>query len=68
MLGWSPEQISGRMRFENREDYVCTETIYAFIYSNGIGFQAGIQWIQEQIIFISQLISDGIPAKTNPDK
>ncbi|MHA1799913.1 MAG: GTP-binding protein [Candidatus Helarchaeota archaeon] len=38
----------------------------AFIYSNGIGFQAGIQWIQEQIIFISQLISDGIPAKTNP--
>lgn len=30
----------------------------AFVYSNGIGFQAGIDWVQEQIIFISQLISE----------
>ena len=29
----------------------------AFVYSNGIGFQAGINWVQEQIIFISEIIS-----------
>lgn len=32
-LGWSPEQISGRMKREEREDYVCMETIYNFIYN-----------------------------------
>lgn len=31
--GWSPEQIAGRMRLEDREDRVCHETIYTFIYS-----------------------------------
>lgn len=32
--GWSPEQISGRMKIENRSDYVCPETIYNFIYTD----------------------------------
>ncbi|WP_052234795.1 IS30 family transposase, partial [Parachlamydia acanthamoebae] len=31
--GWSPEQISGRMRLENKEYYVCHETIYRYIYA-----------------------------------
>jgi IS30 family transposase len=30
--GWSPEQISGRMRLENKSYYVCHETIYRYIY------------------------------------
>lgn len=34
--GWSPEQISGRMRLEQRADYVCHETIYNFIYTNPV--------------------------------
>ena len=34
-LGWSPEQISGRLKYEGREDiYVCPETIYAWLYSD----------------------------------
>ena len=32
--GWSPEQISGRMRLEGRDDRVCHETIYAWLYSD----------------------------------
>lgn len=31
--GWSPEQISGRMRLENKEYYACPETIYRYIYA-----------------------------------
>lgn len=31
-LGWSPEQISGRMKLEKFENTVCAETIYNFIY------------------------------------
>lgn len=34
--GWSPEQISGRMKLEQRVDYVCHETIYSFIYTNPV--------------------------------
>jgi transposase, IS30 family len=35
MLGWSPEQIAGRLRLKNRKDlYVCKETVYAWIYEN----------------------------------
>lgn len=34
--GWSPEQISGRMKLEQRVDYVCHETIYNFIYTNPV--------------------------------
>jgi IS30 family transposase len=30
--GWSPEQISGRMKRQNLSFYVCHETIYQFIY------------------------------------
>lgn len=32
--GYSPEQISGRMRLEKRKDYICKETIYDFIYTD----------------------------------
>ena len=31
--GWSPEQIAGRLRFEEHRSTVCHETIYAFVYS-----------------------------------
>jgi len=30
--GWSPEQIAGRLNFQYPERYICTETIYAWIY------------------------------------
>jgi IS30 family transposase len=34
-LGWSPEQISGRLKREGRDDlYVCPETIYQFLYED----------------------------------
>lgn len=36
MYGWSPEQISGRMKLEGRSDHVCMETIYAWIYTDSI--------------------------------
>jgi IS30 family transposase len=32
--GWSPEQIAGRMELEAREDRVCHETIYAWLYED----------------------------------
>ncbi len=32
-LGWSPEQIAGRMRLENHEVRISHETIYRFAYS-----------------------------------
>ena len=32
--GWSPEQISGRMRAEKQYFYVCAESIYRFVYRN----------------------------------
>ena len=31
--GWSPEQISGRLKLENGKQIICPETIYQFIYS-----------------------------------
>jgi len=31
-MGWSPEQIAGRLRLEGSEHTVCHETIYRFIY------------------------------------
>lgn len=33
-MGWSPEQISGRLRLEDNSMYVCKETIYKFIYED----------------------------------
>lgn len=30
--GWSPEQISGRMRYHQLSFYVCPESIYQFVY------------------------------------
>jgi IS30 family transposase len=30
---WSPQQISGRLKQQKSSSYVCTETIYKFIYS-----------------------------------
>lgn len=42
MQGWSPEQISGRMKYEGREDCVCHETIYSFIYNNKVAVEE--QW------------------------
>ena len=33
-FGWSPEQIAGRMKMEGRDDRVCHETIYAWLYSD----------------------------------
>jgi IS30 family transposase len=32
--GWSPEQIAGRLRFENGAFGICHETIYKYVYSN----------------------------------
>jgi IS30 family transposase len=39
-LGWSPEQISGRMRLDGTPYYACHETIYRYIY----GCKRGVQW------------------------
>lgn len=30
--GWSPEQISGRMKYKQLSYYVCAETIYQYVY------------------------------------
>lgn len=35
--GWSPEQISGRMKMEDKPYYVCHETIYQYIYKTRQG-------------------------------
>lgn len=32
--GWSPEQISGRMKFQKIDYYACPETIYQHIYQS----------------------------------
>jgi transposase, IS30 family len=39
-LGWSPEQISGRLKLEGDYLYVCPETIYRFLY--------GDSWAKEE--------------------
>jgi len=36
MIGWSPEQISGRMLLDKRVDYVCMETIYNWVYTDSV--------------------------------
>lgn len=37
--GWSPEQISGRLRREQKKTVVCHETIYRYIYATQDGRQ-----------------------------
>lgn len=32
--GWSPEQISGRMKYQKLTIYVCPETIYQYVYQS----------------------------------
>lgn len=34
LKGWSPEQISGRMKKDKKEFYACPESIYRYIYQN----------------------------------
>jgi transposase, IS30 family len=34
--GWSPEQIAGRLAYEEKESIICPETIYQFIYSKNM--------------------------------
>ena len=39
-LGWSPEQISGRLEHEGKNDlYVCKETIYQWLYEDGWAYR-----------------------------
>lgn len=33
-LGWSPEQIAGRLKLNHDPRYVCKETIYQFLYTD----------------------------------
>lgn len=43
-LGWSPEQISGRLKLEDNDYlYVCPETIYQFLYED--------QWAKEEKLY-----------------
>lgn len=39
--GWSPEQISGRMKYEQLEETVCTETIYIWLYTDEYALEKG---------------------------
>lgn len=41
-LGWSPEQISGRLKLKGRDDlYVCPETIYQWLYQDSWAKEEG---------------------------
>lgn len=33
-IGWTPKEISGRMRLDKLDFYVCPESIYRYIYRN----------------------------------
>lgn len=42
--GWSPEQISGRLKLEEKDDlYVCPESIYQWLYEN--------DWAKEENLY-----------------
>lgn len=41
--GWSPEQISGRLKHDGSSPYVCKETIYQFLY--------GDSWAKEEALY-----------------
>ena len=44
--GWSPEQISGRMKKEKKEFYICPESIYRYIYRHK---ELGLyQWLPQK--------------------
>jgi transposase, IS30 family len=38
-VGWSPEQISGRLKLDKKDYYVCQESIYRYIYN-----EKDIEW------------------------
>ena len=42
---WSPEQIAGRMRLEQRQNYVCAESIYQYIYDEN----KGAPWLYHEL-------------------
>lgn len=42
-LGWSPEQISGRLKLEGNPLYTCKETIYRFLYTD--------PWAKEEALY-----------------
>ena len=42
---WSPEQIAGRMRLEQRQNYVCAESIYQYIYDE----DKGAPWLYHEL-------------------
>ncbi len=41
--GWTPEQIAGRLIYENAPVRVCQETIYRFVYS-AEGMKEDLWW------------------------
>ena len=41
--GWTPEQIAGRLIYENARVRVCQETIYRFVYS-AEGMKLDLRW------------------------
>ena len=42
-LGWSPEQIAGRLKLKHDPRYVCKETIYQFLYTDS--------WAKEEALY-----------------
>jgi IS30 family transposase len=46
-MGWSPEQIAGRMEREGSEHAISAESIYRHVYSPG-GRRAGLPWLLAQ--------------------
>jgi transposase, IS30 family len=47
-IGWSPEQIAGRLRLEGSSPYVCHETIYAHVYSKDGQSESLARWLSER--------------------
>jgi len=41
-VGWSPEQIAGRLKLDDPDLYVCKETIYRFLYSDTWAKEEGL--------------------------
>lgn len=41
-LGWSPEQISGRLKRKKNPLYICKETIYQFLYTDPWAKEEGL--------------------------